>query len=818
MTKKIIKIKAIIKRLPYLRSGGNVTWMAWMMASVFLWAIPVNLWAQPNEFTVHGKVIEAATGQPLAGVVVELHETHQIALTGDNGYFKLEEVRRGTYHLHATLLGYHPWQQTLTLQPNTDTFLLPLERTAIELHMVEVEEDLLRSGIKERPLSITVVDAQQMAGTYADNLATTLQQLPGISAINTGTGIGKPVIRGLSFNRVMVNQNGIKQEGQQWGADHGLEIDQYGIDKIEVIKGPASLLYGSDAMAGVINIHRKDVPDHKGWQGQLTTFYRSVNQLRGASLATGYASDRFFVHGRYTHQDFSDYRVPANTFIYNTYELPIENQLLKNTAGRERNGQLSVGTYGGWGKMVLHLSNFNQKAGLFAGAIGIPRAYRLTSDSNRADIDIPYQYTNHFAAALNGKWLLNKSWIHLDAGYQYNLRQEWSYPHIHGVGPAPVNNKALELILHTYTGNLRYFYQPNPRLKLVTGWNGQLQDNAIGGFEFLVPAYRSYQSGLFVFTEWKSTPKLTWSGGLRYDLGYYDLAGYRQSLYDSDTNIIAYRERSAPLQKFFHNISGSVGLAFQAREHWTLKANLGKSFRMPNGAELGMNGVHHGTFRHEMGDTSLQAERGYQFDIEAQLERSDILIDASAYFNYFDDYIFLRPTGSFSLLPDAGQIYRYTQADAIHTGWELRIDWHPIAPLHLEVIHAYVFNQNLTTGLPLPFTPPLNVRPGVSWEKQIPYRIWHHWKVSLQYDYYAAQQRTDRNEPATPAYGLLNISFSTRLGTKKHPVSLHFSVRNVMDTYYLNHLSRYRILNIPEPGRNFVITLRYSPHGFGGKK
>lgn len=776
-----------------------------------LLAFALNGKAQQTTVTFNGQVTHADTGEELEGVVVELHELHQFAVTNADGAFSFKQIRPGFYHVHFTLMGFKPAEKTVDLrQPVTD-FAQALSPTAIHLQEVKVEEDLLRSGLKDRPLSIAVVDKDQLTSGYTDNLATTLSLVPGITSINTGTGIGKPVIRGLSFNRVMVNQNGIKQGGQQWGTDHGLEIDQYAVDRVEVIKGPASLVYGSDAMAGVINILPERPLTENGLHTSFTSFYRSINQLYGASLQVGTSMGNQFIQGRYTVQDFGDYRVPASAFVYNTYELPITNELLKNTAGKERSFTITGGTGGGWGNVRLTISNFNQQAGLFAGAIGIPRSYRLTDDGDRRNIDIPYQYTNHFRTDFNGKWLVKKGWIHADMGYQHNLRQEWSYPHIHGLGPAPTDDLALEMQLATYTANIRYYQLPRPDLKLIYGWSGQYKENTIGGFEFLVPAYTAFQTGIYGFAEWKSSITTTWSGGLRYDLGTIDQAGYQQPLYDADTNIIGYRERSAPLQQLFQNISGSAGVSYRPSDRWNIRANLGKSFRMPNGAELGMNGVHHGTFRHEMGDTSLTSEDGYQLDVGLSYASKHLVISFSPYFNYFHQFIFLRPTGSFSLLPDAGQIYQYTQANAIHTGWESHIDWHPVAPLHLELSTAYTWNLNLETSLPLPFTPPLNVRPSVSYEWESEKKTLSSMHMQVLYNYFAAQNRTDRNEPATPGYGLFDVQIGLQLGKAKTPLTLLLAVRNIFDKAYLNHLSRYRILNVPEPGRNFVVTLQYQP-------
>lgn len=771
-------------------------------------AIPAA--AQPLA-SLAGVVSDATTQLPLEGVVIEIHETNQYLTTDALGHFHFTSVRPGTYHLHLILLGYQPQEMTLTIPAEGITDLaLSMQRSTIELKAIEVEEDLLRSGINDRPLSIMVADREQLANQTADNLAGTLSQLPGITSINTGTGIGKPVIRGLSFNRVVVTQDGIKQEGQQWGSDHGLEVDQYAVDRVEVIKGPASLLYGSDAMAGVINLIDRGKPADAGISADVHTFYRSLNDLQGVSGEITATGNKVYVSSRYTHQDFGDYRVPAETFTYNAYVLPIVDSRLKNTAGRERNVTTTAGIGGSWGQMAVTVSNFRQQAGLFSGAIGIPRSYQLDDDGDPRNIDIPYQYTNHFRTTFNGKWITGSGWLHLDAGYQHNLRQEWSYPHIHGLGPAPTDGKALELSLHTWSGNLRYYLHPADDLKIVVGISSQVQDNDVGGFEFLVPAYTSKTAGTYLFAE-KKTASGTFSGGARYDAGYIDLAGYLQPQYDADTQIVGYTERSAPLQTWFHNVSASAGWAKTWQQTWVTKVNIGKSFRMPNAAELGMNGVHHGTFRHELGDTSLQSEHGLQLDLGLLYTASNLSFEVSPYMNYFIDFIYLRPTGSFSLLPDAGQVYGYTQANAFHTGADWHVDYHPVSSLHLELSGAYTWQLNTETGLPLPFTPPLNLRPSIAYEWDMDKAIWKGLEVRATYDWNAAQNRTDRNEAATPGFALTHLSSAIHLGGNNTTFLLRAGVQNIFNIRYLNHLSRYRILNLPEPGRNITVSLQWQP-------
>jgi len=236
-----------------------------------------------------------------------------------------------------------------------------------------------------------------------------------------------------------------------------------------------------------------------------------------------------------------------------------------------------------------------------------------------------------------------------------------------------------------------------------------------------------------------------------------------------------------------------------------VKVNIGKSFRIPSPAETVSNGVHHGTFRHELGTPDLQSEHGYQLDISGAWRLPKNRLEVSTYFNYFDKFIYLRPTAKFSPLPDAGQLYQYTQNDAIYAGLEGSWQWDVFSFLQFRQNAEYVWNYNLDSRTPLPFTPPASIR------TELEYHVSRLQKLENIYfninsHYFFAQHRVDKNEPATPDYHLL----STGAGLSVGRIQLNLEVQNLLNIKYLNHLSRYRILNIPEQGRNFILGIKFN--------
>lgn len=758
-------------------------------------------------YSITGVVTDAETGGLVPGAEVYLHETEDLSVTDLDGHFHLTNIQKGTYHIHVSMLGYEPAEQTIKVDGDLDGIDLKIYPTFIEINQVNIESEMLKSAKKEQAMNISIANKDMLVKNYAGTLSATLEKLPGLSVINVGVGISKPVIRGFSGTRVIVVDHGIKQEGQQWGTDHGLELDQYDVERLEIIKGAASLLYGSEGIGGILNIQPPLIPEEGSLSGELLTFYRSNNHNIGGSVALQGNFKKNFFRLRFTTQDLGDYQVPAEEFTYNRFVLPIENNKLKNTAGFERNASLSFGTIRKWGNIRVLLSNYYQKVGLFVGAVGITRSYQLEDDGDARNIDLPYQFNDHFKAIVNAKFLIKNSWIHLNLGYQNNHRQEHSLPHYHGQGPTPEGDEALRLNLMTYSLNGTYNKYLNPKWKLVTGVDAQVKDNKRGGFEFLIPDYRSYTAGAFVYNEYQLTENLILSGGLRFDYAKMVLQAFYANVYE-DEQVVGQTERTPYINRSFYNPSGAVGLSWSPLRWVNVKLNLARSFRVPAAAELSSNGVHHGTFRHELGDPNLNSETGWQADLGLYIQQKKFHIEVTPFFDYFDNYIYLRPTAEFSPLPDAGQIYKYVQHSVLYMGAEVFAEYHPVKGLHLDVAAEYVYNYNLETGLGLPFTPPFSVGPGVEYEFEKLGKAVRDLYFGFEYKYYGAQNNVDRNEYTTPSYMLLHFNSGVSFPVGKQRFELSFRIQNLLDAKYLNHMSRYRILNLPEPGRNFLVTLR----------
>lgn len=740
---------------------------------------------------------------PLVGAIIHIHETNQTAVSSGDGSFFFDDIpEEGHLHLHVQAVGFQAAVLDVEL-PSKTLIVVQLIPTLIELSEAVVEDQLLRLEIRKTPQEVIRIDSKQLSKNGGGAFATALDRLPGVQSIQVGVGIAKPVIRGFSGARIQVLNDGVKQEGQQWGQDHGLEIDAFSVNEIEIIKGAAALQYGPDATGGVLKILPGAIPS-EGIHGSVSSVGRTNNVSAAVSGLLTYRQSNWFIGLRETYDRAGDYRIPANEFVYNTYVLPILNGRLKNTAYSQWNTSFFGGYLGKYRSLRLSYTRFDQFSGLFPGAVAIPGYNDLRNPGDRYDIEIPSQSVVHDKLAL--QWLEHFGeliWQN-ELGYQVNNRLETSSPAGHGIHYVdPKDSAALGLLLNTFSWNSSLSGHAG-KYKWTAGIQTEYQNNKRSGWDFLLPDYERLQWGAFGVVNYQINHHWNVQAGLRYDLGTHVSQQYAQPYFSQPDSLVM---RVSDLNRFLNGVSGSIGFAYLPNQVFTIKGQFAQSYRMPQAAEWVSNGVHHGTFRHEMGDENLNPEIGWQSDLGLIVQREAYLLRFSPYLNYFENYIYLRPSGVFSPLPDAGQIYRYSQARVLHSGVEVYGEWHPIKLLHLELSGEYVYAQNINTNLSLPFTPPGRIFSSVEYEGF----VWKsNFSIGVEGEYSFAQNRTDRNEAATPAYSLihLHLTIDHPFGFQNFAVNLR--IQNLLDEVYLRHLSRYRLLGMPEQGRNLIVRLNYS--------
>lgn len=764
-----------------------------------------------DAFYIKGIVANANTLQPIEGANIigkGVYSTSSVT-----GTFTLKKVSKGTHTFTISRLGYVNKTFTIKVSANIDGYKIYLEEATTELQKVEITGKSRKRADKESPTVSQFVTEDFLIQNRENSLMQTLSKIPGVSTIKIGSGQSKPVIRGLGFNRVAVVQNGIKHEAQQWGNDHGLEIDQYGIENIKIIKGPASLVYGSDAIAGVVDIQQNKIPLKNTFNGDVNLLGESNNDLLGISAGITTRKDKWFYRARLTYRDYGDYKVPTNKINYENYIFELHDNNLRNTAGREANASFSFGYVSNKITSETTISNVNAKNGFFANAHGLEvRTSSIDYDASNRDIDLPYHKVNHFKVTNNTKIDLETHTVNIDLGYQNNDREEHSEPIPHGYMPTPPNSKERRFQKNTWSLNIKDAFQPNSKHHIETGINIEYQDNNIDGWGFLIPAYTRFSAGAFVFNQFEINSNLHVLAGIRYDFGnvksesYVDWYPSTVNNADSTTSNI-YLQRAQDKTLNFGNISASAGLSYLLK-NTTFKINIGKSFRMPLANELASDGVNYHMYRYEKGNLDLNPEESYQLDIDIDHTTKNVSVGVSPFLNYFENFIYLNPTSNYF---ETLQIYEYTQNKVFRAGAEFRASTSIINNLTLNASAEYVYSRQINgpkKGFTIPFSPPLSGLFSARYQFK-DFFILKAPQLTADYRITAAQDEIVPPEEKTDGYSVLNMAVFTQIDVlKTHtPLEIRLKLNNVFDTKYYNHTSFYRLIDVPEAGRNISVSL-----------
>lgn len=615
--------------------------------------------------------------------------------------------------------------------------------------------------LKDAASPFMVVSPKQLHNTIGTNLVDAVGHLPGLSQISTGAGISKPVIRGLGYNRVVVVDQGIRQEGQQWGDEHGLEVDEEGVHSVEVLKGPASLMYGSDAIAGVMILH----PEHPLEEGTMQVKVGSQYQ---------------------TNNGLYDYRVgfAGNTkgFVWNWHFLDKAAHCYKNKVDgyvpgsffKERDIQGMLGINRGWGHSWLRFSRVSFTPGITEGEL-----VGSNFDGKSYSIVSPFQKVLHYKAISDNAWYFGDGTLKAIIGYQQNYRREFEEE----------ETPELAMRLHTVNYDIKYLHSLPHDWKIATGVGGMWQRNVNQGEEYLIPDHHLLDFGVFATAEWQYQ-KWHFSGGARFDNRHLKTTSL------TEEGVL----RFEALSKNFTGITGSLGVVWNVTDRINLRLNAARGFRAPTVSELSSNGVHEGSIQYELGNAELKAEKSTQLDLGFDYTSHYVSLQASLFTNWINDYIFL------ARLPyetDGYRTYQYREGDARLMGGEVSVDVHPINPLHFENAFSYVRGIQLDQSDEAKNLP---MMPAPKWTSDIRYEFPNFAKnhcrrtfLAFGMEYNFRQNKfyaVDNTETATPSYALFNLSAGMDLHIFGHNcIELTFSCQNLFDKAYQPHLSRLKYVD-----------------------
>jgi len=709
---------------------------------------------------IKGYISDSLDKTPIDMCNVYLPEIEKIVQTDEKGFFSINNIPKGKQKIIIYKPGYETQSNVVELYTISKDLSFELKPSVIEMDEVIVSTPFHKLQ-NENIMKVDKINISTLHENGSTSIAIGISEIPGVNNISTGLGIGKPVIRGLSSNRVLVYNQGVRIENQQFGEEHGLGLSDQGIGSIEVIKGPASLLYGSDAIGGILYINPEFFSDSKILKLNFNNRLFSNTAGYSTSIATKWSGKKIKYIFRVSNTSHADY-------LTKKYRVT-------NTRFSEKDFKSGLGFHNENFKTELRV-NFN------TSKIGIPED-GIKEQSKSRKLIVPYQLIFNQIISLKSNYFFNNSGLALNIGYTNNQRKEFEdHEEDHETKSHSYNDPALDMKLKTYTYDFKYHFK---KFETIIGSQGMLQTNKNYGFETLIPDAEIKDFGIFLNSD------------LHFDI--FDIQfGFRNDI-----------RRIEILKKDLYNFNSfnvAFGIKINLIENAFFRINIASGFRAPNLAELTSYGVHHGTSRFEIGSLNLEKEHNSQIDISYEYSNKHFEIGLNGFYNQLYDYIYLSPTNK-SI--NNFEVFEYVQSNASLYGGELTFHYHPhpLDILHLKTSFETV-TGNLKDGSYLPLIPANKI-------KQL-FRVnFKNLKFKESYAFFKVQSIFKQNkvsyfEEQTKGYTLFGLGLGGIINLFNNPLKSNISITNLTNKKYVSHLSRLKSDGIFDIGRNLIISLDYN--------
>ena len=743
------------------------------MKKIVLYILVITAFKNYGQVTLCGSIYADSSHLAISKVLVSIAELNLVTQTNDAGYYQLKNIPKGHYTVLYKLLGYQTKVVPVNLKDTIETQNLFL--TSSFLQYSEVVVYGTNSSASEKTANtISTIDVNTMRAEGSINLSDGIAKIPGVSQLTTGAGISKPVIRGLYGNRIQTVLYGLRFDNQQWQDEHGLGLSDVGIDRVEIIKGAASLLYGSEAMGGVINIIEEKSAPIKTIKADFSTrvfanTYGNATDI-GLKGATEKINWRVRI-GEDTHADYSD----GN------------NKRVLNSRFGGYYGKVGFGFHI---KNWISQNNYMHSRNNFGFLMDPIQLLDPPDDRLSRDFQRPHHTVDLNIFSSQNSFFLKNSKLKVNLGFQNNNRQEQEGG----------NKISLNMILNSTIANVVWTKLIKEKTELNIGTQDFYQTNLNLGSRTIIPDATVMESSAFTYI--KTTLKhIIIEGGLRYDYRYiqtYFTGNINTDPTSPGTKIL-------PFTNNYNAVNGALGLAWFTESHWNIKTNFSTGYRSGNLAELSSNGLHEGTYRYEIGNTDLKIEQNICADLLINYKSSLVNLSASVYNNHFLNYIYLAPSNQEYI---GFQIFNYQQQDATIKGVELSADIHPkqIQWLNWITNYAYV-NGTLANGKNLPFiaAPKLNSDIKLSFKNN---KHINEFSIKPGITYVFNQDRPGDFETATASYYLINASASLTIKHPKNTLQISLSGNNLLNNAYFDHLSRFKYYGIYNIGRNVSLNFK----------
>lgn len=735
--------------------------------------------------------VEDKAKQPLAGAVIHFLGKHYV--TNAEGEAAIANLKQGTYPIKVTYLGFEDYQSRVSLPTANVPWVITMEE-----HLNELSEVVISSAYRgvSRNTVAQVLSQSDLQRQSGESLAQMLTSLRGISMIQSGATIAKPVIHGLHSNRILILNNEVRQEGQQWGADHAPEIDPSIASKITVVKGADAVRYGADALGGVILLSPSKLPYGDALHGEVAPSFAS----NGRKLASS-----AMLEGTIPSLPLWAWRVQGA--VKRAGDIRTADYHLNNTGVSEVNYSLTTGVEKEqWGVEAFY-SQYNNEAGVFYGShIGNLEDLLLRFEIGRPLVTHPFSYqinapkqkvTHHLAKAKAYVFLPFGGKLTAQYAFQDDIRQEFNLRRLDRT-----RIPALDMHLSTHSLDISW-ENTYGRWKSQLGVSGLSQENYNKpgtGVVPVIPNFASVGYGAFAIQKYANA---AWEAevGLRYDYKSLNADGY-----DS------FGERYGG-DHTFNNLTYLIGGSYKPPGYWSVTSNLGVAWRAPQVNELYSNGLHHGAGTYDIGDNSLTSETGAKWITSVKYQGKRLSASVDVFVQVIKNYIYDAPTGETrTLFSGVYPIFQYQQADAFFRGGDLEVAYE-FAPLWKYSLGASVVYANeLKTNKYFPFIPSERISQEVSFA--LPEAgVWKDVYVSAKHQFVNKQTRFDPAQElvsTTPdAYNLFGFGVGGRLPFGKQSLGVHLSADNVFNALYKEYTNRFRYY-AHDLGRNIQFRIVYS--------
>ncbi|MFD2100517.1 TonB-dependent receptor [Flagellimonas iocasae] len=745
--------------------------------------------AAHSQTSVRGNIVNSETSQPLENASVYISQINKATASDTNGNFQFSGLGKGVYSLQVSFLGFESEVETLTVEDEKEVIInIKLDPQPFAIQEVVVAAAYEKPQ-QEETFKIDVIPKEQLSKTGGMSVMDIIPRVPGVDAVTTGPLVSRPVIRGLSSNRVLTIVDAIRFETQQWDDEHGIGINELGMDHIEIIKGPSSLLYGPEAMGGIVRFVEEKPAEVGTTKADVEAMAYSNNRGGRVEASIKSSKENFNWGFRALGKLLSDY-------FYDGFDFRVPNTRLL-----EYGAKGFAGINKPWGNSKLSYTFNKAYYGILDGKDivkdedgRIINIDSLEKEKFPFEIEAPYHGVTDHRIISKTTLLTGASTIKATLGYQNNHRTENEE-----LAGSKKGYTYLDMILKSYTYDVKWVMPTMHNFHTIVGSQGMLKTNTNGddGTTQLIPDATIKDIGLFGVSRYEQD-RYNFSVGVRYDHRNLDTEE------SQDPSVF-----QPAISRSYDNLSYSLGAAFEPIEHLIFRASVATGYRSPNLNELMSNGVKLESQRFEVGNSDFTKETNTEFDGSIAYEGKEISMEGSAFYNSINDYIYITPTSeevSSNLDPDVMvPLFEFQQNDAHIYGGEFMLNVHPTAiPWgHLESSVSTLKGQRSDNDAYLYQMPP------TKWNNDV-FITWDHlgqltgWTLNVGTNTSFEQHQVAPNEMETDGYTLLHLGLDTHF--KK--MEFFLNANNVLDTKYLNHMSRFRSYEIYSPGRNISLGIK----------